>query len=309
MKKRSLFAAVAMLIVSAVVLTSATYAWFASGSKADIETIGAQITNSDGTLLIATIPSGNDANWGVTLPYTAWLDTNGDPITGAVGANLNDNGQVYTDLAPLSADFSAAGAISLKKGSLQQITDPNNANYKKYNFVTGGAANSTDKYIDLPFYVKATVPCTITLTPTFASDINFIYGAVTAAPAASNYTTAEDQAAAASNVAYQVLGKSTATGYVPVVADTASITVFDADADCIVDAAEDTGANTVLKQGASNTIAPTANNVQFYYTQAMADAETAVECHLYIWAEGQDASCFGKITGADATLSVSLTKA
>lgn len=43
MKKRSLFAAVAMLIVSAVVLTSATYAWFAQASNATVGTFSGNV--------------------------------------------------------------------------------------------------------------------------------------------------------------------------------------------------------------------------------------------------------------------------
>ena len=40
----------------------------------------------------------------------------------------------------------------------------------------------------------------------------------------------------------------------------------------------------------------------------MADAETAVECHILIWAEGQDASCTGKVTSQSATMTVALEK-
>ena len=52
MKKRSLVAAIAMLIVSAIVLTSSTYAWFASNSAANVETISANVANNDGSLQI-----------------------------------------------------------------------------------------------------------------------------------------------------------------------------------------------------------------------------------------------------------------
>ena len=63
MKKRSLFAAVAMLIVSAVVLTSATYAWFASGTEVTVSTVSADVSNSDGSIKI----SADGSNWKTTL--------------------------------------------------------------------------------------------------------------------------------------------------------------------------------------------------------------------------------------------------
>jgi len=47
MKKRSLFAAVAMLIVSAIVLTSSTYAWFSSQAKANVNQVTANIVAGD----------------------------------------------------------------------------------------------------------------------------------------------------------------------------------------------------------------------------------------------------------------------
>ncbi len=273
-----------MLIVSAVVLTSATYAWFASGSKADIDTIGASISNSDGTLLISV----DSTNWGTNLVYTDWFPS-GSLLTGNKVPSTNDATSGYPVLTPVSFDAPNGTFVG---GSLSQITDSSSANYKDFQFT---AASATSGWIDLKYYVKSTAACNITLTPTFSSDINFIYGAITATVDSTTTT--------------NVVGKSTATGYVPVVAT--SGTAMDTNtANGIVDAAEDTG-NTLLKQGASNTVVPltgSAKNLTFTYSQAMADAETAVECHIIIWAEGQDASCTGKVTSQNAEMTVALEK-
>ncbi len=285
MKKRSLFAAVAMLIVSAVVLTSATYAWFASGSKADIGTIGASISNSDGTLLISV----DSTNWGTNLEYADWFP-GGNLITGnKVPATTAGDTNDYPVLTPVSFDAPNGSFVG---GSLSQITDSSSANYKDFQFT---AASATSGWIDLKYYVKSTAACNITITPNFSSDINFIYGAITATVDSTTTT--------------NVVGKSTATGYTPVVA-TSGTALDTSTANGIVDAAEDTG-NTLLKQGANNTVVPltgTAKNLTFTYSQAMADAETAVECHIIIWAEGQDASCTGKVTAQEAEMTVALEK-
>lgn len=62
MKKRSLFAAVAMLIVSAIVLTSSTYAWFATTQQAYADKVVAKVSGSDaGNVLISA--GTNSENW------------------------------------------------------------------------------------------------------------------------------------------------------------------------------------------------------------------------------------------------------
>ncbi|MBQ2812726.1 MAG: hypothetical protein IJE63_05680, partial [Clostridia bacterium] len=53
MKKRSLVAALAMLMVSAIVLTSSTYAWFATGKTAKVSNVSATVGNSDGNILVS----------------------------------------------------------------------------------------------------------------------------------------------------------------------------------------------------------------------------------------------------------------
>ena len=58
MKKRSLVAAIAMLMVSAIVLTSSTYAWFATSSAAAVDKFSATVTNNSGSLTVQAV-NGN----------------------------------------------------------------------------------------------------------------------------------------------------------------------------------------------------------------------------------------------------------
>lgn len=71
MKKRSLFAAVAMLIVSAIVLTSATYAWFATGGSTSINTITGKVAEASAGIRLRTIPTTGAAatGWVNSLDY------------------------------------------------------------------------------------------------------------------------------------------------------------------------------------------------------------------------------------------------
>ncbi len=53
MKKRALISAIAMLVVSAIVLTSATFAWFSMGKKVTVEQFKANVSEADGLLISA----------------------------------------------------------------------------------------------------------------------------------------------------------------------------------------------------------------------------------------------------------------
>lgn len=62
MKKRSLIAAIAMLVVSAIVLTSATFAWFSMGNFVDVTSFDAAVSKSDGLMI-----SADESNWDTTI--------------------------------------------------------------------------------------------------------------------------------------------------------------------------------------------------------------------------------------------------
>lgn len=84
MKKRSLFAAVAMLIVSALVLTSATYAWFQSGGNAYITAYDSTTVNAGtGVQLKTTV---NNADWQNTLVYSDFTGSTDHLVKNFTGA-------------------------------------------------------------------------------------------------------------------------------------------------------------------------------------------------------------------------------
>ena len=65
MKKRALISAIAMLVVSAIVLTSATFAWFSMGKKVTVEQFKANVSEADGLLISAY--EDKDFNTSVSL--------------------------------------------------------------------------------------------------------------------------------------------------------------------------------------------------------------------------------------------------
>jgi hypothetical protein len=112
MKKRSLFAAVAMLIVSALVLTSATYAWFANGTAAQVNKIAASAKGSSGLVKVCHTNSATYSDWKQQLAYTdlgltaASFDT--EPIDVSVGTTPTTYSCAYTGDTFTAADTSSA---------------------------------------------------------------------------------------------------------------------------------------------------------------------------------------------------------
>jgi hypothetical protein len=154
MKKRSLFAAVAMLIVSALVLTSATYAWFNVGGDAYVQATRGSVMKAGTGVRLKTDKPNFDWN-SELLPqdfdYTGtnnnhfvqkWsIDTNGDYTQTLPSNNAGEAFYAPMSVAPSMAPanltfrmFDIAGDNSFAVST----RDPNVANYYDvYEFYVG----------------------------------------------------------------------------------------------------------------------------------------------------------------------------
>lgn len=150
MKKRSLVAALAMLVVSAIVLTSSTYAWFATSSAAAVDKFSATVTNNSGSLTVQAINNGTPGAKKTTLTSNDFtgLTTVLQPVSLYIDGGVKVNKVAY-DAAKFDT-FTAA---------------TKNAEYLYYEFnaeyINGGKADAT-----------------INMTPTFTADAagKFLYG-------------------------------------------------------------------------------------------------------------------------------------
>jgi len=121
MKKRSLFAAVAMLIVSAIVLTSATYAWFVVGTQASITGITAQVASASSGVQVRRYDNGNA--WSSTINFAA--------------LGQDENNSFPSTYIPATAYVNTSNAFSCLSGAFD-ATNTNQIN------VTTGASAGTD---------------------------------------------------------------------------------------------------------------------------------------------------------------------
>lgn len=83
MRKSALLSSVAMLIVSAIVLTSATYAWFSASNRVEVKEISATVESSSGLLI--SIDQG--ASWKTSVDVTSYKANSFSPVSSASGAN------------------------------------------------------------------------------------------------------------------------------------------------------------------------------------------------------------------------------
>lgn len=77
MRKSALLSSIAMLIVSAIVLTSATYAWFSSSKVVEVKSLAAEVKVSTGLLI--SVQHGDD--WGTSVDFK-----NADEVKSGWGA-------------------------------------------------------------------------------------------------------------------------------------------------------------------------------------------------------------------------------
>ncbi|MBR6620643.1 MAG: hypothetical protein IKK85_09885 [Clostridia bacterium] len=156
MKKRSLVAALAMLMVSAIVLTSSTYAWFAASNTASVSQIEASVTNSSGSIYISTTGAANSWKTSLSSADYSGLATAMSPVSAAVNKN----------------------SISFQ-GGLLTATPNETTGASDLVFTTKNAISNTD-YLTFDIFLYAEVACEVTITPTLDTDgLNYIYGFAT----------------------------------------------------------------------------------------------------------------------------------
>lgn len=199
MKKRSLVAAIAMLMVSAIVLTSSTYAWFATGTTAKVSNIEARVANTAGNIQI----SADGSKYSTALDYSEFANADG---------NFMPN---Y--FSPVSFNPDAKSFIS---GSIAQDPTVGSPTEGKFVFDPATVSDGSGYYIMLNIYVKSDIDCVVKVTPNMTgSTYDFIYSAVF------------DNAGS-----YKVYNKTSGRSYIPVVS---AIKGVDTNGNAIMDLNDD----------------------------------------------------------------------
>lgn len=300
MKKRSLFAAVAMLLVSAIVLTSATYAWFASNDSASVAGIKASVTNTDGNLRVKA--SGDyalsTATWGNAVLATDYdstlLPTVLKPVSFRMKTNPTFTNQIEETPIKVTYDgvtFGPATAVTTAGTTCDFLkysfdvdfkTNDDTGSGKTVTLTPGTPDRGGSNFIY--FYVETNVGGTKN---------GYWYGSDKYEPviqAISSGSTLPDDSRDA------VLGKGTQVNSV-------EYSGADTGAASYVGTMIEAGTPSAITLGTG--IKATKDATTGAVTQGTLQATVTV----YIWAEGNDLDCTGSASAKDANISFSLAAA
>ncbi|MBQ8784220.1 MAG: hypothetical protein IJZ57_10680 [Clostridia bacterium] len=318
-KKRAFVSAIAMLIVSAIVLTSSTFAWFSMSKEATVESMDLTVSSPEGIQI-----SANASAWTASLTvdqiFNETLDETGKPAEGSsrYAAYFGNNNLYPADLIPVSSAFRAAdsstGYVKFFKATL------NDAAVAKVTAVTQ-SKDSQDAAgliaFDLFFKVANETPVyfdTSTFTDTSNSKINSALrvaftplGNVAIGTDAATATALHTFTAGTSNIFYEIDSLTRSD-------DAAALSIAEG-ALTTRGLKSDNGGNTLGTQNGvidntANTDVPNAKLV----TDQSADSEKVftlnagiTKMRVYIWVEGQDVDCLNSVAGAALTANLKFT--
>lgn len=147
-KKRAFVSAIAMLIVSAIVLTSSTFAWFSMSKQATVDSMDLTVSSPEGIQI-----SANASAWTANLTIDEIFNTD-DTTTSRYDAYEGNTNLYPTDLIPVSCAFeyanSATGVANFYKATLN---DTGYANVSAISQTAGNADNAGLISFDLFFKV------------------------------------------------------------------------------------------------------------------------------------------------------------
>ncbi|MEI6578529.1 MAG: hypothetical protein WCN92_03600 [Eubacteriales bacterium] len=271
-KKRALLSAIAMLLVSAITLSSATFAWFTVGDTASISAITASVKSAS-----AIEVSADNVDWNATLTQ----------------ANLTYNAVTNNTVKPDNSFPTFLNAISTPATAAMPFFIGTLANTKLFTVTapatTGEIGASLVKFT---FWIRAAADTNVTYAATGFTGIT----ALVSTYCAMQIGTTDANAA---TIAPLVYVGTTGNTYKAI---TGTGTGTDANSNGIMDTGE----------GFTNLAASTVSTQKFLTAPVIAlTAGVAREIIVYMWLEGQDAECKVATGGAtgDATLALAFEKA
>lgn len=286
MKKRSLVAAIAMLVVSAIVLTSSTYAWFASSANASVSGISANVANNNGALQVTATTNASAAS---PQPKTTLTD-----------ADFN----LITDLNPVSMSIADGAQPAFYKANYDGTTFTPGAAGAASTITSGVASGDYVKYgFDVTYTNGDTSAQVVEIAPTWSQTSNFTYALI-------EFTR---DVSGTSTTTYYLCGTGYAGTYEPLVGITANTTVTDSNKAAnkvdIIDDQDDNHTNATI----GNVVGATAFTAGDKLTFAAAAADTnnptvvtTASVNVYIWAEGQDPQCYGTAASGSGTMTFAI---
>lgn len=310
-KKRAFVSAIAMLIVSAIVLTSSTFAWFSMSKEAEVQSMDLTVSSPEGIQI-----SANASAWTASLTVDEIFD-NDDATTSRYDAYEGNNNLYPADLIPVSSSFggadSATGYARFFKAALDD------AGMARINAVTQ-SKDSQDAagLIAFDLFFKVAEAQTVKFgASTFTDNSNskilsalrvaFSPLGTVAIGATPDEATALNSFVANNNVVYEVdsINRSddaTALGIAAGALDTKALVGNNngnplSTVNGVITNAANTGAVSGIKVVDTADASAKVFNLKAGITKM----------RVYIWVEGQDVDCLNSVAGAALTANLKFT--
>ena len=282
MKKRSLVAALAMLMVSAIVLTSSTYAWFATSTKAQVKGINATIVNAEGSIKISNT-TGEDAVWSTTLDVAAFKPT-------GLADDPNAANSIVSALNPVSFDVTngafVAGGIAQ---SLVKTTNAEGDTVESNALVYSPSNETAGNYMKMNIYVKSETAQTVKVTLNGTLGYDFIFAALEVGGERTVYSTQGDAYLPVKNSSQKVIDVAPEDSIVT----TKDILVAN---DGTYTETNKVGDTVLGNEVTSNKLNPQ-DATQKKYVELNLAANAPQLVTLYVWAEGNHPACCDTVDG------------
>lgn len=293
LKKRTFISAIAMLVVSAIVLTSSTFAWFSMAKRVEVETMELNITSPDGVQL-----SGN-ANAFTTMLTLADLKGETTARWAAYEGNQNNFPEL---LSPSSSDLHCNNSLpAFFSGSINDAGVLN---------VTRVSSDKASGYVAFDLFVKVgqaqqvywngtSITCEDNPDVVSAMRVGVVNCGVVQPKAEANAILAVKPASHLSNVCAMYQPKHNVhtddSGY----EDGAKVPDLYLFAEYTNRYPEGNGKNIVTNQYMARATASTAVNDDNKATTAYFDAKEGINrIRVYLWMEGNDVDCENSVAGA-----------
>ncbi len=307
-KKRAFVSAIAMLIVSAIVLTSSTFAWFSMSKEASVESMNLTVSSPEGIQI-----SANASAWTASLTVDEIFDTDAD-TTSRYDAFEGNNNMYPADLIPVSSAFagsdSATGYATFFKASLDdagkatvtQLTQTkagqNNAGFVAFDLFFK-VANQTTVYFGESTFTdvsnsKVNSALRLAFTPLGNGAATTDAATATAWKSFNRDRTVSyevDSLTRSDDAALRLSAGAQTTNYLQDAGGNGSIT-----------------ANGLILGSSGTTIKGTALTDKSAATEKAFTLNAGItKMRVYIWVEGQDVDCLNSVAGAALEVALKFT--
>lgn len=165
-KKRAFITSIIMLLISAIVLTSSTFAWFIMGDKATIEEMDIKLYSSEGIQISA---NATDPSWRQNLTLDNLFDTDKNASNATLDAYSGNRNMLPELIVPASSSFNSFGDYGYPNFYRANVEGDGNVSVSKVVEAADGA--ETAGIVAFDIFIKSEVAQTIDFSGTEVKEI------------------------------------------------------------------------------------------------------------------------------------------